>query len=106
MTPSKFAVVKIKNNQYKLQEGDVVEIHKVAGEPGTKLNFDEVLLSVDGDKVEVGTPLVAKSSVSAEIVEQTKGDKVTTFKFKSKSRYRRKVGHRQQLTMIKVNKIS
>ncbi len=106
MPPRKFAVVKIKNNQYKLQEGDVVEIQKVAGEPGTKLNFDEVLLNVDGDKVEVGTPLVSKASVSAEIVEQTKGDKVTTFKFKSKSRYRRKVGHRQQLTMIKVNKIS
>lgn len=105
-TPTKFAVVKISNHQYKVVEGEELDVQKIEGKKGDNLKFDEILLKVDNDKIEIGQPLVKSSSVSAEIVDQIKGEKVKVFKFKAKSRYRKTMGHRQNLTKIKVTKIS
>jgi large subunit ribosomal protein L21 len=102
---SKFAVVKINNAQYKVYEGENINIQKILGEPNDKLTYEDVLLFVEGDKIEVGKPTVSGKKVEAEIVEQTKDVKIRMLTYKSKSRYRKRKGHRQQLTTIKINKI-
>src|SRR6185369_17432423 len=103
---SKFAVIKFRNEQYLVEEGKTYEINRYEANPGDKLTIEEVLLKVDGDKIEIGQPTVAGSKVDAEIVEDTRGDKVIKMTYKAKSRQRKKVGHRQDLTVIKINKIS
>lgn len=103
---SKFAVIKIRNEQYLVEEGKTYEINRYEGKPGDKILIDGVLLSVDGDKVLIGTPVLDKASVDAEVVEHTRGEKVVKMTYKAKARQRKKVGHRQDLTVIKVNKIS
>ena len=103
---SKFAVVKIRNEQFLVEEGKNIEINHYEGNPGDKIVFDQILLKVDGDKVEIGQPVVEKATVNAEIVEHKKGEKVVKMTYKAKSRQRSKVGHRTELTVIKVNKIS
>jgi len=104
--PKKFAVIIINNHQYKVAEGFDLDVQKIEGEPGTKLEFTDVLLKVNDKDVTVGKPTIAKSKVTAEIVEQFKDKKVTINKFKAKARYRKKIGHRQQLTKIKIKKIT
>jgi len=103
---SKFAVVKIRNEQFLVEEGKNVEINHYEGNPGDKVIFTDVLLKVDGDKVEIGQPTLEKIKVEAEIIEHKKGEKVIKMTYKAKSRQRKKKGHRQDLTVIKVNKIS
>lgn len=103
---NKFAVVKIKNSQFKVSEGDVINVAKMEGKAGDKLSFDEVLLMVDGSDVKVGKPTIEKAKIAAEIVEQTKGEKVKMMTYKAKSHQRRRRGHRQKLTKIKINKIT
>jgi len=103
---SNFAVIKVKSQQYLIEEGKSYEVAKIKGEKGDKLKFDEVLLKVNGDKCEIGQPTITKSFVDAEIVDQTKGPKVIKMTYKAKSRERKKVGHRDQLTLIKIIKIS
>jgi len=102
----KYAVIKSGSQQFKVTEGYVLDVQKLEGKPKTKLTFNEVLLIVDGDKVSLGQPLVAGAKVTAEIVEQFKDKKIRVAKFKAKSRYRRIQGHRQQMTKIKINKIT
>ncbi|MCA9383692.1 50S ribosomal protein L21 [Candidatus Dojkabacteria bacterium] len=101
-----FAIIKVKNNQYKVSEGEIVDMDRMDGEAGEKLTFDEVLLKSNSGKVEIGKPTIEKATVTAEIVEQTKGKKVTTSTYKAKARTRRKVGQRPKLTRIKINKIN
>ena len=103
---SKFAVIKIRNEQYLVEEGKTYEINRYEGKAGDKVTIDGILLKVDGDKIEIGQPLVVKATVDAEIVEDKRGEKVVKMTYKAKSRQRKKVGHRQELTVIKVNKIS
>jgi len=103
---SKFAVVKIRNEQFLVEEGKTCEINRYDGKVGDKLSFSDVLLKVDGEKVEIGQPVIAKSLVEAEIVEHSRGEKVIKMTYKAKSRERKKSGHRQDLTVIKINKIS
>ena len=101
----KYSIVKISGKQYKVSEGDTIEVNKLEGKPKTKLEFNEVLLLVDDKKVSIGQPTVKGAKVTAEIVEQFKGEKIRVAKFKSKSRYRKVQGHRQQLTKIIIKKI-
>jgi len=101
----KYAVVKTGGKQYRVSEGEELEVEKLEGKKGDKLDLAEVLLMVDGEKVEIGTPCVGGVSVLAEIVEQKKGEKIRVAKFKAKSRYRRVQGHRQLLTRVKILKI-
>lgn len=100
-----FAVVKTGGKQYMVKEGDVLDIEKIEGKKGEKSILDQVLL-VAGDKnIKVGTPTVTGVKIEIEIVDQFKAKKVEVAKFKRKTGYRRKVGHRQNKTKVKVLKI-
>ena len=100
-----YAIVKTGGKQYKVEEGDVLQVEKLEGKAGDKVSLDEVL-SIGGDKPVIGAPLVKGAAVEAEIVEQGKGDKVIIFKKKRRQNYRRKNGHRQPFTELKVIGIS
>lgn len=97
-----FAVIKTGGKQYKLQAGDVFHVEKLTGEAGAVIDFNEVLALGTGAGVTIGTPLVKGASVAAQIVEQKKADKAMIFKKKRRHNYRRKRGHRQQVTVVKV----
>jgi len=97
-----YAIFKAAGQQFRASEGDTIQVPKLAGEPGAKVTFDEVLLTSDGDKVSAGQPTVKGASVTAEIVRHGKGEKIYVFKFKRRKNYRRKTGHRQQFTELKV----
>jgi len=104
---SKIAVIKTGGKQYKVAEGDKIQIEKIAGKDGKKVDFKEVLLVGDskGTDLKVGDPLVKGAKVSGTIETQYRDKKVTTIKYKSKVRYRRKVGHKQHKTLVKIEKI-
>lgn len=102
----KFAVIKVNNAQYKVSEGDVIEVDKLSGNAGDKLKFNEVLLLADKEKVTVGNPFVKDSIVNVEIIEHFKGEKVESMTFKAKARTRRRFGSRKQLTKLKIVKIN
>ena len=100
-----YAIVKTGGKQYRVRPGDTLEVEKLEGAVGDKVTIGEVLLtSLDG-KVAVGTPTVPNATIVAEISGQGKGEKLIVFKFKAKTRYRRKRGHRQQLTTLLVKSI-
>jgi large subunit ribosomal protein L21 len=100
----KYAVIKNGGHQYKVEEGQIIEVEKLDSD-GKSYVFEEVLLSVDGDKVELGTPTVTGLKVYADVVSEVKGDKIEVFKYKSKSRYRKHTGHRQKYTQLKITGI-
>lgn len=100
----KYAVIKNGGHQYKVEEGQVIQVEKLVSD-GSSYVFDEVLLVVDGDKVEVGMPTVAGMKVHGNVVSQVKGEKIEVFKYKSKSRYRKHTGHRQKYTQVKITGI-
>jgi large subunit ribosomal protein L21 len=100
-----YAVVKIGPQQFLVSEGQTLEIEKIKGKKGNKVSFDQVLL-VKSKKLEIGSPLVKKAKVTAEIVNQFKDKKIRVAVYKAKHRYRRVKGHRQQKTKIKILKIS
>lgn len=95
------AVIRTGGKQYQVKEGDFVRIEKLAGDPGSKITFDEVLM-VGGDKTKFGNPLVSGAKVEAEIVAQDRGDKLIVFKFRRRKRSRKKQGHRQYFTQVKI----
>ena len=101
-----FAVVKTGGKQYRVAENQIMIIEKIVGESGGAHTFDDVLLLEDGAKVTVGAPRVEGAKVVASIVEQTKGDKVIIFKKTRRHTYRRTKGHRQQLTVLRVQQIA
>lgn len=98
----KKAVISTGGHQYIVSEGDVIEVEKLSQEKN--VNF-EALLLIDGDKVSVGTPSVKDVSVSADVVAQTRANKVTAIRYKAKKRVKKVHGHRQDLTQIKIVKI-
>lgn len=101
------AVIKTGGKQYIVRPGDIIDIEKIPGEPGEEVNFEEVLLvSPDGEDVKVGSPVVESASVEGRIVRQKKGDKIVVFKFKRRKGYRKKAGHRQNLTSVEITSIS
>lgn len=101
----KYAVVKIGGSQYRVAEGEEIEVEKIEGEKGKKLTFEEVLLFVDGERVKIGRPFVKGMKVKAEILDQFKGKKIRVATYKAKSRYRRVKGHRKRLTKLKIEKL-
>jgi len=103
---TKFAVIKTGGKQYKVSEGDVLDIEKIELEDGKTLEFDEVLLVADGAKVEVGNPKVESARVQAKVVSQEKADKIVVFKYKKRKNQRTKAGHRQKLTKVQIEKIA
>lgn len=100
-----YAVIKTGGKQYRVSEGDTLRIEKLDGEVGAKLELTEVLM-VGGEKVDVGTPLVKGAKVTAEIVAQDRAKKIIVFKMKRRKNYRRKYGHRQPYTEIRITGIS
>ncbi|MBO6506684.1 MAG: 50S ribosomal protein L21 [Kordiimonadaceae bacterium] len=101
-----FAVVKTGGKQYRVTEGDVLKVEKLDAEVGKKVKLDEVLMIGDDKGVKVGEPLVKGANVTAEVLEQKKDKKITVFKKKRRHNYRRKKGHRQQITVLRVTKIA
>ena len=99
-----FAVIKTGGKQYRVAEKDVITIDKVKGAPGDLVEFAEVLV-VGGDNVTIGTPTVAGASVAGEVVEQTRDAKVIAFKKRRRKNSRRKRGHRQELSVIRITEI-
>jgi large subunit ribosomal protein L21 len=102
-----YAVVKTGGKQYRVAPGDRLTVERLAGEPGASVELADVLmLGEEGQAPTIGTPLVAGAAVRAEIVEQARGDKIIVFKKKRRQNYRRKRGHRQDLTVLRVTAIS
>ncbi|MBQ8784577.1 MAG: 50S ribosomal protein L21 [Alphaproteobacteria bacterium] len=97
-----YAVIRTGGKQYKVTTGDVIKVEKLAGEAGASVVFSEVLAKDDV----IGAPLVAGASVKATIVKQAKADKVIVFKKKRRQNYRRKKGHRQNITIVKIAEIA
>lgn len=100
-----YAIVSTGGKQYKVSEGDIIHIEKLEGEPGTTVNFDEVLFINDGKKAIVDPSKLAKASVTGEILEQYRDKKVIVFKFRRRKRYHRTRGHRQYLTKVRITDI-
>ncbi len=100
-----FAVIKTGGKQYRVQQGDVLEIEKLDIEAGKKVTFDEVLLVENNDETLIGTPYLDRVQVKAVVLESFKDQKVIVFKKKRRKQYKRKTGHRQQLTRVKIEEI-
>ena len=100
-----YAIVDSGGKQYKVREGEILRVEKLAGEVGDSISFDKILMFSDGENVSVGTPILEDVAVSGHIVEQGKAKKIIVFKYKRRKRYRRKRGHRQQFTAVKVDSI-
>ena len=99
-----YAIVKTGGKQYKVAVGDVVEVEKLDGAAGSTVSLP-ALLVVDGSDVTTDVAALAGMSVSGEVVEQTKGPKISILKYKNKTGYKRRMGHRQKLTMVRVTGI-
>jgi large subunit ribosomal protein L21 len=101
----KFVIVEQGGKQYRAAEGGTIEVDRLPNEEGESITLEEVLLSVDDDKVTVGTPLVKGAKVQAKVLSHFKGRKILVFKYRAKERYRVKTGHRQQYTRLLVETI-
>jgi large subunit ribosomal protein L21 len=101
-----YAVIQTGGKQYRVAEGDVIEVEKLDLGAGADARFEEVLLVSSGENLSIGAPLVAGAAVIAEVVEQTKAPKVIAFKYKRRKGYHRTVGHRRQLTRLKIKTIT
>ncbi len=100
-----YAVVKTGGKQYRVAKDDVLKIERLAGDAGDIITLEEVLMVGDGAAVTVGAPMIAGASVAAEIVEQARGPKIIIFKKRRRQNYRRKKGHRQLLTVLRITDI-
>jgi len=100
-----YAIIATGGKQYKVSEGDVIFVEKLDAETGSDVTFDQVL-AVGGDKLVVGAPLVDKATVTGKVLDQTKGKKVVVYRYKRKSGYHKKNGHRQAYTKVQIDKIN
>lgn len=101
-----YAIIETGGKQYRVQEGDVITVEKLNVAAGETVEFDRVLALSDGSAVQVGAPVLETAKVFGSVVENGKGQKVIIFKYKSKKDYRKKQGHRQPYTMIKIETLS
>ncbi len=100
-----YAVLETGSKQYRVSAGDTLEVERLAVEAGQPVTFDRVLLVNNDGKVAVGAPTVAGASVTGEVVKHIRGDKKLTYKMKRRKGYRKTIGHRQELTVVKVKEI-
>ena len=100
------AIVEISGKQFKVSKDTKLFVHRLDAKEGSKVSFDNVLLLDNGKKVVVGTPIVKGASVEAKVIKHLKDDKVIVFKKKRRHNYRRKIGHRQDLTLFRIDKIT
>ena len=97
-----YAIFRAQGKQFKAEKGKTVRLPRMEAEPGSRITFEDVLLTSDGDKVVAGTPTVKGASVIGEVVGEVKGEKIYVFKFKRRKNYRRKTGHRAKFTDVKI----
>ena len=100
-----YAVIKTGGKQYRVAQGDEVKLEKLTGEVGDEVMFDQVLLTSDGEKVQLGRPYIENSKVVGRITRQGKNRKIVVFKYKRRKGYRKKRGHRQQFTLVRIEDI-
>ncbi len=101
-----YAVVDSGGKQYKVSEGEVVRVEKLSGVVGDPIEFDKVLCLIKDDDVLLGTPTLSGAIVKAQIIRQGRGKKILVFKFKRRKNFRKKIGHRQSFTEVKITEIS
>lgn len=101
-----YAIVKSGGRQYRAEEGHSFSVEKLPYEVGEQFELEQVLLVADGDSIKVGQPFVDGASVKATVTDQYKGKKIFVWKYRPKKRYRRRQGHRQQYTRVRVDEIS
>ena len=101
-----FAVIRTGGKQYKVAKDDVIVVEKLTAEPGAVIELAEVLMIGEGAQVATGAPLLGGASVSATVIEQTRADKIIVFKKKRRHNYRRKNGHRQHQTVLRITEIT
>ncbi len=100
-----YAVVRTGGKQYRVAKDDVIVVEKLAGEPGAELELDQVLMLDNGKETQIGAPLVDGARVAATVIDQARGDKIIVFKKKRRKDYRRTRGHRQSITVLRINEI-
>lgn len=100
-----YAVIKTGGKQYRVAQNDLLTIERLPGEPGSTIEFDEVLMVGEGGSVKVGAPRVAGAKVTAELVEQVRGPKIIAFKKRRRKNSRRRRGHRQDLSLVRITGI-
>ncbi len=100
-----YAVIATGGKQYKVTEGQVLHIEMLAAEPGSNIDFEQVLLIGDGDNINIGKPYVAGSQVSAQVIEHARDKKIRIVKFRRRKHSRKNMGHRQSYTAVKITKI-
>ena len=101
-----YAVIKTGGKQYRVSNGDVIAVEKLAGDPGSTVALAPVLMLDDDKSSTVGTPIIEGAAVSAEVLEQTRGDKIIVFKKKRRKGYRRTIGHRQDITVLRITDVT
>lgn len=101
-----YAIFRTGGKQFRADEGRTLRIPSLAAEPGDTITFDEVLFSANDGDFKVGAPLVSGAGVTAEVVKHGKGEKIIIFKHKRRKNYRRKQGHRQKFTEVRINDIT
>jgi large subunit ribosomal protein L21 len=101
-----YAVIKTGGKQYKVTAGDKLKVEKLAGDVGSKVVLDKILMLADGDAITIGSPLVAGAKVNATVVSHGRGDKVMIFKFRRRKHYRKTQGHRQSYTEILIEDVN
>ena len=101
-----YAIVATGGKQYKVREGQILRVEKIPGDIGASVTFDKVLMTSDGEVVNIGQPVLENVEVNGHIIEQGKAKKIIVFKYKRRKRYRRKQGHRQQYTAVKIDRIN
>jgi len=102
---AKFAVIETGGKQYRVSAGQKIKVEKLKAEEGASFSFDKVLLTADGEKVALGTPFIEGEKVSAKVVKQARERKKIVFRYHSKTRYRKKKGHRQSYTEVEIIKV-
>lgn len=100
-----YAVIKTGGKQYRVCEGDIIEVDRLSSDKDQKVSFSQVLLWVNDGQIRIGTPFVSEAKVTGKILNHIKGKKIRVSKFKAKSRYRRVVGFRPSLTRVQIEKI-
>ena len=101
-----YAVIKTGGKQYRVKNGDIIEVEKLTADAGSTISLSPVLMFNDDKSSKVGTPILEGAVVSAEVLEQTRGDKVIVFKKKRRKGYRRTIGHRQDFTLLKITDVA
>ena len=100
-----YAVLKTGGKQYRVSENDIIIVEKLSGEAGSTIDLDEILMIGEGSNTTVGTPVIDGARVAAEVLEQKRGKKIIVFKKKRRKNYRRTIGHRQELTVLRITDI-